>query len=60
MSVSNEVITDPRREKRTRRRGVAENKRLLAEADALPYGEKVAWLRRKGLYAGLLSTRHKV
>ena len=56
MSDSNEVITDPRLEKRTRRRfSVAQKKRLLAEADALAYGEKGAWLRRKGLYAGQLS-----
>lgn len=60
MSDSNEVITDPRLEKRTRRRfSVAEKKRLLAEADALPHGEKGAWLRRKGLYAGQLSTWRK-
>lgn len=43
MSDSKEVITDPRFEKRTRRQfSVAERKRLLAEADALPYGEKGA------------------
>ena len=60
MSDSNEVITDPHLEKRTRRRfSVAEKKRLLAEADALPYGDKGAWLRRKGLYAGQLSTWRK-
>ena len=60
MPDSNEVVTDPRLEKRTRRRfSVAERKRLLAEADALPYGEKGAWLRRKGLYAGQLSTWRK-
>ena len=60
MSDSNEVVTDPRLEKRTRRRfSVAEKKRLLAEADSLPHGEKGAWLRRKGLYAGQLSTWRK-
>jgi len=60
MADSNEVVTDPRLEKRTRRRfSVAERKRLLAEADALPHGEKGAWLRRKGLYAGQLSTWRK-
>lgn len=60
MSDSDEVITDPRLEKRTRRRfSVAEKKRLLAEADGLPYGEKGAWLRRKGLYAGQLTTWRK-
>jgi len=41
MSDSNEIVTDPRLEKRTRRRfSVAEKKRLLAEADTLPYGDK--------------------
>ena len=53
MSDSNEVVTDPRLEKRARRRfSVAEQKRLLAEADALDHGDKGAWLWRKGLYAG--------
>ena len=53
MSDSNEVVTDPRLEKRTRRRfSVAEKKRLLAEADGLGHGEKGAWLRRKGLDHG--------
>jgi len=57
MADSNEVTTDPRLEKRTRRQfSVAEKKRLLAEADALAHGEKGAWLRRQGLYAGQLST----
>ena len=47
MSDSNEVITDPRLEKRTRRRfSVSEKKRLLAEADTLSYGDKGAWLSR--------------
>lgn len=56
----NEVVTDPRLEKRTRRRfSIAEKKRLLAEADDLPHGEKGAWLRRKGLYADQLSTWRK-
>lgn len=60
MSDPNEVVTNPRLEKRTRRRfSVAERKRLLAEADALPHGEKGAWLRRNGLYAGQLSTWRK-
>ena len=60
MSDSNEVITDPRLERRTRRQfSVAEKKRLLAEADGLAHGEKGAWLRRKGLYAGQLSTWRK-
>lgn len=60
MSDSNEVVTDPRLEKRTRRRfSVAEKKRLLAEADALSHGDKGAWLRRNGLYAGQLSNWRK-
>lgn len=60
MSDSNEVITDPRLEKRSRRRfSATEKKRLLEEADALPYGEKGGWLRRQGLYAGQLSTWRK-
>lgn len=58
MSDSNEVVTDPRLEKRTRRRfSVAGKKRLLAEADDLPYGEKGGWLQ--GLYAGQLPTWRK-
>lgn len=60
MSESNEVATDPRLEKRTRRRfSVAEKKRLLAEVDALDYGQKGPWLRRNGLYAGQLSNWSK-
>ncbi len=60
MSDSNEVVTDPRLEKRTRRRfSVTEKKRLLAEAEALGHGDKGAWLRRKGLYAGQLSNWRK-
>jgi len=60
MSDSNEVITDPRLEKRTRRHfSVSDKKRLLAEADALAHGEKGAWLRRQGLYAGQLSNWRK-
>jgi transposase len=60
MSDSNEVVTDPRLEKRTRRRfSVTEKKRLLAEADTLPHGDKGAWLRRQGLYAGQLSNWRK-
>lgn len=60
MPDSNEVVTDPRFEKRTRRRfRVAEKKRLLNEADALPYGEIGCWLRRQALYAGQLSTWRK-
>ena len=60
MSDTNEVVTDPRLEKRTRRRfSVAEKKRLLAEAESLTHGEKGGWLRRNGLYAGQLSTWRK-
>ena len=60
MSDSNEVVTDPRLEKRTRRRfSVTEKKRLLAEADDLPHGQKGAWLRRNGLFAGQLSNWRK-
>jgi transposase-like protein len=60
MSDSNEVVADPRLEKRTRRRfSVPERQRLLAEADSLAYGTKGAWLRRNGLYAGQLSTWRK-
>lgn len=57
MSDSNEIPPDERLEKRTRRRfSATEKKRLLEEADRLPHGEKGPWLRRKGLYAGQLST----
>lgn len=41
MSDSNDIPADPDLERRTRRRfSVAEKKRLLAEADGVPYGEK--------------------
>jgi transposase len=51
-----EIAPDPQLEKRTRRRFSAPEKlRLLAEADALPHGERGAWLRRNGLYAAQLS-----
>ena len=57
MKDPNEVQPDERLEKRTRRRfSGAEKKRLLAEAEQVPRGEKGAWLRRNGLYAGQLST----
>jgi len=57
MPPSTEVETDPRLEKRTRRRfSAAEKKRLLEESDGLAHGEKGPWLRRNGLYAGQLST----
>lgn len=57
MNESNEILTKPDLERRTRRQfSGTEKQRLLAEADALPHGEKGAWLRRNGLYAGQLST----
>ena len=60
MSESNEVLTEPKLERRTRRRfSAAEKQRLLAEADALPHGEQGAWLRRNGLYAAQLSQWRK-
>ena len=60
MSESNEVLTEPKLERRTRRRfSTAEKQRLLAEADALAHGEQGAWLRRNGLYAAQLSQWRK-
>ena len=57
MTDSTKIPTGPDLEKRTRRSfSVAEKKRLLAEADGVPHGEKGPWLRRNGLYAGQLST----
>lgn len=57
MKDPNEVQPDERLEKRTRRRFSGPEKlRLLAEAEQVPRGEKGAWLRRNGLYAGQLST----
>lgn len=52
MNTLNEVKTRPTLEQYTRRQfsGV-EKKRLLAEMDGWPRGEKGAWLRRNGLYA---------
>lgn len=59
--VTAEVQPDPRLEKRTRRRfSAAEKLRLLTEADALPHGDKGAWLRRNGLYAAQLSAWRKL
>ncbi len=47
-----EIQPDPRLEKRTHRRFSAADKlRLVTEAEALPHGDKGAWLRRNGLYA---------
>ena len=60
MNPSTEVPTDPALERRTKRRFTAGDKqRLLAECEALPHGEKGAWLRRNGLYAGQLSVWRK-
>jgi transposase-like protein len=60
VSESTEVLTEPKLERRTRRRfSAAEKQRLLAEADALPHGEQGAWLRRNGLYAAQLSQWRK-
>ncbi|MGB5832938.1 MAG: hypothetical protein WBG92_13240 [Thiohalocapsa sp.] len=56
MSESNEVVTEPALERRTRRRFcAADTQRLLAQADALPHGEQGAWRRRNGLYAPQLN-----
>jgi len=44
MTDSKEVVTHPDLERRTRRQfGGAEKQRLLAEAEALPHGDKGAW-----------------
>ncbi|EGV27898.1 hypothetical protein ThidrDRAFT_4277 [Thiorhodococcus drewsii AZ1] len=60
MSESNEVLTEPKLERRTRRRfSAAEKQHLLAQADALAHGEQVAWLRRSGRYAAQLSQWRK-
>lgn len=60
MSESNEVEPEPNLERRTRRQfSGAEKKRLIEEMDALPRGEKGAWLRRNGLYAGQLANWRK-
>jgi len=56
LSNSQEVPTEPTLERRTRRRfSAAEKQRLLQEHDQQPRGEKGAWLRRNGLYAGQLA-----
>lgn len=60
MSKSYEVEPEPNLERRTRRQfSGAEKKRLLEEMDALTRGEKGAWLRRNGLYAGQLTIWRK-
>lgn len=60
VSEDNEVATEPSLERRTRRRfSGTEKQRLLAELDALPRGEKGAWLRRNGLYAAQLANWRK-
>jgi transposase-like protein len=57
---STEVEAEPNLERRTRRQfSGAEKKRLLEEMDALPRGEKGAWVRRNGLYAGQLANWRK-
>ncbi len=59
-SRTTEIQPDPRLEKRTRRRfSAAEKLRLVTEAEALPHGDKGAWLRRNGLYAAQLSAWRK-
>lgn len=51
-----QVQPEPTLERRTRRRfSSAEKQRLLEEHDALPKGEKTAWLRQQGLYASQLT-----
>jgi transposase len=60
VSESKAVLTEPKLERRTRRRfSTTEKRRLLAETDALPHGEQGASLRRNGLNAALLSERRK-
>jgi len=60
MNTSTEVSTDPNLERRSKRRFTAGDKlRLLQECDALPHGDKGAWLRRNGLYAGQMSVWRK-
>jgi transposase-like protein len=60
MAATVEATPDPRLEKRTRRRfGGAEKQRLLSEYEALGHGDKGAWLRRQGLYAGQISVWQK-
>ncbi len=56
MNDTNEIPTNPRLERRTRRRFSAADKQrlLLAEYDALPRSEKGSWRRRNALYAGQL------
>ncbi len=57
---SEEVPPEPALERRTRRRfSSAEKQRLLAEHDALPKGEKSAWLRQQGLYVSQLANWRK-
>lgn len=49
------VTPDPRLESRTRRRfSGPEKTALLDQFDALPHGDKGAWLRKHGLYAAQL------
>lgn len=60
VSKSYGVEPEPNLERRTRRQfSGAEKKRLIEEMDALPHGDKGAWLRRNGLYAGQLANWRK-
>ena len=55
-STTGQVLPDAKLERRTRRRFTEEEKlALLNEFESLSRGEKVAWLRRKGLYSAQLS-----
>lgn len=54
--MNQEVKSKPELERRSKRRfSGTEKLRLLAEFKALAHGEKGAWLRRNGLYAGQIS-----
>ena len=57
---TDEVQPEPSLERRTRRRfSSAEKQRLLEEHDALPKGEKTAWLRQQGPCASQLANWRK-
>jgi transposase len=58
MSIQVEPKASLERSPRRRFSG-AQRQRLLAEFDALLHGEKGAWLRREGLYAGQLGEWRK-
>ena len=60
MSNTYEVMTEASLERRTRRQfSSAEKQRLLEEHDALPRGDKGAWLRQQGLYVAQLGNWRK-